>query len=153
MTETDGADIEIVSVTVETTEVVATDTPPRIAPKITAAPRIRQLYWCDFRGDVILPEMGKMRPVLIVSFKNTLYGHCLVLPTSTDPQDGESANWAHRLSVKVDGNRQSWVVCNHLYTVSTARLQPLIGTAIPRLDEAEFNQILTKMMAWLPKPS
>jgi mRNA interferase MazF len=151
MTGTDDTDIEIVSVTVETTEVVATDTPPRKEPRIKAAPKIRQLYWCDFRGDVMLPEMGKVRPVLIVSYKNTLYGHCLVLPTSTDPQDGESEKWAHQLSIKVDGHRQSWVVCNHLYTVSTARLQPLIGKAIPRVAEDEFNQILTKMMAWLPK--
>ncbi len=152
MAETDDTDVEIVSVTVETAEVVAADTPPRIEPRIKAAPKIRQLYWCDFRGDVLLPEMGKVRPVLIISYRNSLYGHCLVLPTSTDPQQGESAKWAHPLSIKVDGHRRSWVVCNHLYTVSTARLQPLFGSMIPRLDEAEFNQILTKVMAWLPKP-
>jgi mRNA interferase MazF len=125
--------------------------PPRVAPKIVAAPAIRQLYWCDFWGDAILPEMHKKRPVVIMSFKNTLYGPVLVLPTSTDPQEGESAKWAHLLSVKCDGNRQSWVVCNHLYTVSPSRLEPFKGPAIPRLSEDEFNKILEIAMKWLPK--
>ncbi|MFO1141542.1 MAG: type II toxin-antitoxin system PemK/MazF family toxin [Amaricoccus sp.] len=141
-------------VTAPQIEIAAADVgsgPRRLLPRIKAAPRIRQLYWCDFGCDVILPEMHKERPVVIISFKNTLHGHCLVLPTSTDPQEGESAQWAHKLSLKPDGARDSWVVCNHLYTVSTARLAPLAGKAIPRLNEAEFNQILSKTMAWLPR--
>ena len=75
----------------------------------------------------------------------------LVVPTSTDPQEGASARWAHKLSIQPDGQRQSWVVCNHLYTVSNARLEPLQGAVIPRLSETEFNQILALIHAWLPK--
>lgn len=135
---------------IESVAVTIASQPLRASRRIKAAPQIRQLYWCDFWRDAILPEMGKTRPVLIVSFRHTLYGHCLVLPISTDPQEGESAKWAHKLSICLDGVRDSWVVCNHPYTVSTARLQPLLGRSIPRLKEKEFNQIVRRMMKWLP---
>ena len=49
--------------------------------KIKAAPKVRQMYWCDFRGDALIPEMGKKRPAVILSFRNTLHGVVLVLPT------------------------------------------------------------------------
>jgi mRNA interferase MazF len=123
--------------------------PPRIAPSMGAAPKIRQVLWCDFWKDVIQPEMWKRRPVVVMSYKNTLSGPCLVLPTSTDPQQGLSARWAHKLSVKLDGQRESWVVCNHLYTVSPSRLYPT--NPLVRLEEAEFNAILARMLTWLPK--
>ncbi|WP_375338279.1 type II toxin-antitoxin system PemK/MazF family toxin [Chelatococcus sambhunathii] len=92
--------------------------------------------------------MWKERPVLVVSPRNTLHGHCLVLPTSTDPQEGQSAEWAHRLSIKVDGHRQSWVVCNHLCTVSASRLAP--ARVIPRISAEEFDEVLAKVRKWLP---
>lgn len=87
--------------------------------------------------------------MVIVSYKHTLHGHCLVVPTSTDPQEGKSADWAHKLSIRPDKKRETWVVCNHLYTVSTARLSPEYG-AIPRVPEGEFNEILAKILKWLP---
>lgn len=119
--------------------------------KIKAAPAIRQMYWCDFWADACTPEMGKKRPVIVVSYKNTLHGVALVVPTSTDPQEGESAKWAHKLSFQPDGARDSWVVCNHLYTVTTKRLEPLFGTKVPRLAEEEFNKILALIQTWMPK--
>ena len=121
--------------------------------KIKAAPSIRQMYWCDFWEDNCIPEMGKKRPVVIVSFRNRLHGVALVVPTSTDPQLGESAQWAHKLSFQPDGARDSWVVCNHLYTVSTRRLEPLKGTAVPRLSETEFAKILMLIHRWMPQLS
>jgi mRNA interferase MazF len=136
-----------------TEEVVVEYAPRRIPPRIKAAPSIREIYWCDFPLDPILPEMGKTRPALVVSFKNTLTGHCLVLPISTDPQDGMSAAWAHRLSLELEPGRVSYVVCNHLYTVATARLQPLVGKRVPRLGIKEFDEILVRMHGWLPRPT
>ncbi|WP_082496297.1 type II toxin-antitoxin system PemK/MazF family toxin [Brevundimonas sp. Leaf363] len=118
--------------------------------KIKAAPKIRQMYWCDFRGDHLLPEMGKKRPVMIVSYRNTLHGIALVIPTSTDPQEGQSTAWAHKLSFKPDGKSESWLVCNHLYTVSTRRLEPLHGKTIPRMGEAEFERVMERLGQWLP---
>ena len=125
--------------------------PRRRPPLIRGAPRVRQMYWCAFWADSCLPEMCKTRPVVVMSYKNTLHGPCLVVPTSTDPQEGASAKWAHKLSFQPDGRRDSWVVCNHLYTVSCARLAPLSGANIPRIDEDEFNEILARVHQWLPQ--
>ena len=61
--------------------------PPWVQPRIKAAPKIRQIYWCDYWKDARLPEMWKTRPVIVVSYKNTLHGPCLVVPVSTEPQD------------------------------------------------------------------
>ncbi len=122
--------------------------PPRIQPRIVAAPKLGQIYWCDFPRDAQLPEMWKTRPVAVLSYKNTLYGPCLVLPTSTDPQIGNP--WAWELSVSLDG-RRNWVVCNHLYTLAPSRLSTFPGK-IPRVPNAEFNEILKRVMLWLPRP-
>ena len=151
----DQSKIKNINITGVSTDVVKkqpTYKPRRIKPRIKAVPSIRQIYWCDFELAPILPEMGKTRPAVIVSFKHTLNGHCLVLPISTDPQESASNSWGHELSIELEVGRKSYVVCNHLYTVSTARLQPIQGKSILRLGKGEFNQILTKMMAWLPKP-
>lgn len=127
----------------------AADRPPRVEPRIKAAPSIRQIYWCDFWPDAHLPEMWKCRPVVVISYKNRLHGPCLVLACSTDPQKGDAAQWAHKLSVSLDG-RDTWAVCNHLYTVAPSRLSVDRG-GIQRLPEAEFNEILAKALSWLPK--
>lgn len=124
--------------------------PRRVKPRIVSAPKIRGLYWCDFWRDARLPEMWKTRPVIVISHKNSLYGPCLVLPTSTDAQEGKSAEWAHELSMSADG-RKSWVICNHLYTVSPSRLSQVKGK-VPRVPEAEFGVIIGKVFRWLPTP-
>ena len=125
--------------------------PRRIEPCIQSAPRVRQIYWCGFGLSPILPEIGKLRPALIVSFKNKLRGHCLVLPISSGRQDGGGKEWAHKLETAIGDAQESFVVCNHLYTVSTARLQPFGSAQIPRLAEQEFNLILRLMYRGLPR--
>jgi mRNA interferase MazF len=121
--------------------------PPRLEPRITAAPKIKQVYWCDFPEDAQLPEFWKTRPVIVISYKNTLYGPCLVVPTSTDPQEGNK--WAYKLSVTFEGV-QSWAVCNHLYTVSPSRFSQFKGK-IPQVPEVDFNAILALVNKWLPQ--
>jgi mRNA interferase MazF len=124
--------------------------PPRIAPRIQAAPKIRQIYWCEFWKDARLPEMWKTRPIIVVSYKHTLRGHCLVIPTSSLAQDDNE--WAHKLSVEIEGDGiPLWAVCNQSYTVSTSRLMQFRGE-IPLLPKEDFNQVLGKLMKWLPQP-
>ena len=77
--------------------------PPKVQPRIIAAPKLRQLYWCDFWRDAQLPEMWKTRPVIVVSYKSGLHSPCLVVPTSTEPQG--SNPWAVVLSSSIDGQR------------------------------------------------
>lgn len=122
--------------------------PPRVKPRLVAAPKIRGLYYCDYWKDAQLPEMWKTRPVVVLSFKNTLYGPCTVLPTSTDPQEGNL--WAHKFSVLFDGI-QSWAVCNHPATVAPSRLSQFKGK-IPLVPQEDFNAILLLLFEWLPKP-
>lgn len=123
--------------------------PPWVKPRITAAPKIRQVYWCDFWADARLPEMWKTRPVIVISYKNTLYGPCLVLPTSTEPHD-DADPWACKLATRIEGV-QSWALCNMLVTVSPSRFSQFRGK-IPLLPEADFNDVLTRVIKWLPKP-
>ena len=123
--------------------------PARVTLRIKAAPAIRQLYWCDFPTDAQLPEMWKTRPVLVVSYKNTLHGPCTVVPCSTDPQEGNS--WALPLTLSLDG-RKTWVVCNHLYTFAPSRFSTGPGGKVLRVPETEFNSILELVLKWLPVP-
>ena len=123
--------------------------PPKVPPRITAAPAIRQIYWCDLWNEAQLPEFHKTRPVVIISYRNTLHGHCTVLPVTTTEQPENP--WAMPLSLSPTA-QQGWVVCNHLMTVATSRLSPT-GRTVLRLPEAEFERILTKLYAWLPRCS
>jgi mRNA interferase MazF len=121
--------------------------PPRVQPRIQAAPKIRQIYWCDFPRDAQLPEMWKVRPVVVVSYRNTLHGPCTVIPFSTASQG--NSPWAWEMT-NLDG-RKSWAICNHPYTIAPSRFfQP--GRIIPKVSEADFNEILQRLNAWLPRP-
>ncbi len=122
--------------------------PPRVQPRITAAPKLAQIYWCDFPRDAQLPEMWKTRPVVVVSYKNTLHGPCLVVPLTTEPQGGSP--WAWELATSLDG-RRTWVVCNHLCTVAPSRFSTFPGK-IPWVPNAEFNETLVRLTKWLPRP-
>ncbi len=85
---------------------------------------------------------------MVVSYKNTLHGPCLVIPTTTEPQG--SSPWACKLAAHVDG-QSNWAICNHPYTVAPSRLSQ-VRQKIPRVSDAEFNDILKRLMAWLPRP-
>lgn len=121
--------------------------PKWVTPRIIAAPKLRQIYWCEFWNDARLPEMWKVRPVIVVSYKNALYGPCLVVPTSTEPQDENQ--WAHKLSIQIEGV-QSWAICNQPSTVAPSRFTQFKGH-IPLLPKGDFNAILALLTQWLPK--
>jgi mRNA interferase MazF len=122
--------------------------PPRIAPRLRSAPRIRQIYWCDFPKDAQLPEFWKTRPVLILSKTSTLFGNVMVLPFSTKPQPDNPM--AFPMMSPIDGQR-TWVICDYIATVAVSRLNAS-GRAIPRLSAADFNLILHRAASCLPQP-
>jgi mRNA interferase MazF len=121
--------------------------PPRVSPKVNAAPRIRQLYWCRLPTDAELPELWKVRPVIIVSYRNTLHGAVTAIPTTTVEQDANQ--WAYKLYTSLDPSKVSWAICDKPITVAVSRLQP--HRTIPRVTEDEFNEVLRLLLAWLPK--
>jgi len=128
---------------------VKENTPPRIPPRIKSAPKIRQLYWCDFPKDAQLPEFWKRRPVIILLYKNKLHGTVTVIPCST--QDQKDNKWAYPLETTIDG-KDGWAICDKLSTVAVSRLLP-DKSGIRRLPEEEFNKILKLTLEWLPIPS
>ena len=105
---------------------------------------VRFLARCSSTGDV------ENRPVIVVSYKNTLTGPCLVVPVSSERQDNNP--WAHRLSIPLEGDvASSWAVCNHPATLSPSRFVQF-NHGIPVLPKEDFNQVLEKLIRWLPKP-
>jgi mRNA interferase MazF len=122
------------------------NTPPKIAPRLKAAPKTRNLYWCDFPKDAQLPEFWKRRPVIIVSRKRTLHGTVTVIPCSTASQNENE--WAVELQTSIDG-RRSWAICDKPCTVAVSRLLPHSGV-VPKLPQDEFEQVLKRLLEWLP---
>lgn len=121
--------------------------PPKIQPRLRSAPKIKTLYWCDFPEDAQLPEFWKRRPVVILSHKNTLHGAVTVIPCSTRVQKGK---WAFPLRTTID-DKAAWAICDKPSTVAVSRLlQDKKG--IKRLPDDEFNEMLSLVLDWLPKP-
>lgn len=123
-------------------------TPPKIPPRLKSAPKIRQLYWCDFPKDAQLPEFWKRRPVIVLSHRNTLYGSVTVVPCSTLSQTGNV--WAVPLQTTLDSGMH-WAICDKLTTVAVSRLSAHRGSVV-RLTEEEFSHVLERVLAWLPQP-
>lgn len=125
------------------------EAPPKVAPRLTAAPKLRQLFWCDFPQDAQLPEFWKRRPVIVLSFKNTLHGAVTVVPCSTAAQPGNP--WAFPLQTTIDG-RAAFAICDKITSVAVSRLVPDKSGMI-RMPEAEFDEMLRRVLAWLPTPA
>jgi mRNA interferase MazF len=122
------------------------EAPPKIEPKLKAAPRIRQIYWCDFPQDAQLPEFWKRRPVIILSKDTKLYGTAVVVPCSTKAQKDQ--NLAFPLRTTIDG-RAAWAICDKPTTVAVSRLLP-DKRGIVRMPEDEFNDMFKLVLSLLP---
>ena len=120
--------------------------PPKFIPRLKAAPKIRQLYWCDFPKDAQLPELWKKRPVIILSKTATLYGTVVIIPCST--KSNQDPRLSYRLTTTIDG-RDAWAICDKPTTVAVSRLTTEQGN-IPRLKEIEFNELLEVFFSLLP---
>ena len=123
--------------------------PPRVAPRLTAAPKPRRVYWCDFPEDAILPEFWKMRPVLILSAKAHLHGVALVVPLTSKAQPDNRL--AHAFDSVLPEGGLSWAVCSHVTCVSVARLSLVRGNA-PAIPQDDFTAILRMVHAQFPTP-
>ena len=121
--------------------------PPRVPPSIRRAPRIRQIYWCDFPLDAQLPEFWKRRPVLILSRKFTLHGNVTVLPITTKSQPDNDMAYP----LDIPNMQRSWVICDYLTTVAVSRLH-LPGHMTLRIGQEDFNKIAALVLKGLPRP-
>lgn len=118
---------------------------------LKATPAIRNVYSCRFPEAVLPPEFPKRRPVIVMSWKNSLTGPTLVVPITT--QHRPDNPWAVKLARNPSPGEtcEVWAVCNHLYTVSCLRLSATHGK-VPRLTPEEFRPILDLVMKWMPAP-
>ncbi len=121
--------------------------PPRIRPRLSQAPKVRDLYWCDFPRDAHLPEFRKRRPVIVVASDRALSGAVMVIPCSSQDQAGN--RWAVRLTTMIDGVGPSWAVCDKPTTVAVSRLT-LDTSGRRRLPCAEFTAVLALLLRRLP---
>lgn len=123
------------------------DKPPRVKPRLKSAPKVRQLYWCDFPKDAQLPEFWKRRPVIILSMNATLYGAVVVVPCSTQAQPDPKL--AFPLQTTIDG-RAAWAICDKPTTVAVSRLIP-DKHGIVRMPMDEFHAMLAVVLSLLPR--
>ncbi len=87
-------------------------------------PKPGTIIVCDYGTGFVLPEMVKVRPVVIISprFRSRL-GLCTVVPlSSTEPKPFEG--YHHRISPEAypPARGPMWAKCDMLATVSLARL-------------------------------
>lgn len=123
------------------------DKPPKLKPRLKSAPRVRQLYWCDFPKDAQLPEFWKRRPVIVLSMNATLHGAVTVVPCST--QAHQDPKLAFPLRTTIDG-RAAWAICDKPTTVAVSRLVP-DKKGIVRMPADEFHAMLGLVLALLPR--
>ncbi|MDE0304226.1 MAG: type II toxin-antitoxin system PemK/MazF family toxin [Albidovulum sp.] len=128
----------------------STKTPGTRNIRIKSAPKIRQVFWCNYPEleHTEIPEFYKRRPVVVISRKSTLYGVATIVPITGKPQK-DSQN-SLRIRSPING-RDAWIVCNHVHTVSTRRLDVPAG-GIPRIPDDVFQEILKKVYRNLPLP-
>ncbi|MGO7987204.1 type II toxin-antitoxin system PemK/MazF family toxin [Rhizobium leguminosarum] len=128
--------------------------------RIKAAPKVGSIYWCDFHpeGIIHIPEFWKKRPVIVVSRNAPLRGKVTVLPCTTDEDNAKNPaaiELSAEVQAKIDGKR-TWVVCDHLTTVATSRLDNVSNTP-PRVKGDELTAILQKahsiIAGWTPAPT
>jgi uncharacterized protein YifN (PemK superfamily) len=90
---------------------------------------------------------------VVVSRDNRLDGPIMVLPLTTKPQGNN--RWAHKLSENPNPRKpgiDNWAVCNHVYTVSCARLSQM-GGSVPRMKQEDFDAVVRLMLQALPAAS
>ena len=82
------------------------------------------IYWINL-SDAHPPELGKMRPGLIVSnsVQNNLLPTVVIIPISSRPH----AIWPLRLEFKMPSGKNSYLVIPGIRQVSTERLGDTIG--------------------------
>lgn len=121
--------------------------PPRKRPQIRSAPKIKQIYWCDFPEDAQLPEFWKRRPVLIFSQRRpALTGAVTVVPCTTVNQNNNK--WAISIGTSFS-DRETWAICDKITTIAVSRLS-INKKNVSLLNDKIFQDIVNLVYEWLP---
>ena len=76
----------------------------------------------------------------------------MVVPLTRKAQGNNK--WAYKLSENPNPRKpsiESWAVCNHVYTVSCARLEQMKGAA-PRMKQSDFDEVVRLVLKAMPNP-
>lgn len=122
--------------------------------RLQLAPKLAHVYWCEFSPPV-LPELGKNRPVVVLSRQNTLHGMVTVAPITTRPQlNAEQRHWV-KIQAPFNENEEAWVLCKHIIAVSTRRLNvhnnDTERNIITKISDVNFQEIVHKILNDLPE--
>lgn len=110
-------------------------------------PSVRSVLMCDFRG-LVVPEIVKIRPVIVVARNRYNNQLVTVVPVSTTAP-ALARDCHHELTVNpIPGNEHisSWVKCDMVMTVSLARLDRIKtktwegrSYVVPQITAEEFE--------------
>lgn len=125
----------------------------RKALRIKSAPRSKQYYWVDFPHDAHAPEFVGEHPGIVLRGARKLEATCIIVPVTSKPQ--LNMRYVHQLKRNPNprGRRDgiiAFVICDHLYTVHTCRLRPVLDlngrASFPTVDGYDFDEI--KRLVW-----
>jgi len=116
-------------------------------------PRTGMVLICNYETGFVLPEMVKLRRVVVVSEDDhNKYGLCTVIPFSTTPPGTEQPFHVRFEPASYPFLHQhlpSWAKCNMINTVSCQRLDRVrIGKNYlsPRINEEDLSRIYKAML-------
>ena len=121
---------------------------------LTFQPRPGAVVMCDFTGNIV-PEMIKIRPVVVVA-RNRKNRHLVtVVPLSTTPPDTLERHH-HTLSINplpAKVHQTCWAKCDMLATVSLTRLDRIKVARsqyiVPTLAQSDFQAVRSAIMSAL----
>ena len=124
--------------------------PAKRVMALQSVPRFGQVFWVDFPDDFITPEFGPPHPGIVIRAARFMDEPCMVVPMTTVDQ-GE-AKYAYKLPRNPnpkERERQTWAVCDHIYTVALERLRPMADryawNTIPRITDADMYEICRRV--------
>ncbi len=124
-------------------------------------PKQGDVLLCDFTRGFVAPEMLKVRKVIVIS---PIASHrrrlCSIVPISSTPPETWQ-DWHHLLRTNPlpsDGDKELWVKCDMIYTVSFDRLDKLHRKTrrsgreyfVPRLNSSDMVGVISGLKAYLP---
>ncbi|UTJ46157.1 type II toxin-antitoxin system PemK/MazF family toxin [Atlantibacter subterraneus] len=123
-------------------------------------PAVRSVLICDFAG-MVIPEIVKKRPVIIIARNRHNHQLVTVVPVSTT-EPIPKRNYHHELNRNpIPGNEHipCWVKCDMIMTVSIARLDRIKNKTwdgrsyiVPEIPEDEFELIRTAVLFGIGMP-
>jgi uncharacterized protein YifN (PemK superfamily) len=129
--------------------------PSRRNRLIQSTPRVAQYFWVDFPHDAYQPEFVGEHPGIVIRAARTLQDTCIIVPVTSTPQ--RQAKHTHKLHNNPNPqyrDREVWAVCDHLYTIHTARLRPVkadrLHAIYPRVSAEDMSAIYACIRDALP---